>query len=113
MFLENTLLAPEESQLFFESNPQPMWVFDPDTFAFLAVNEAAVRLYGYSREEFLARTIPHCWKKYQKMTSPIVKKRGGIRKKTEQSLTLRSWVAKSSLKQGARVLCSLRTSQNV
>ncbi|MEA3189054.1 MAG: hypothetical protein QOD99_2884 [Chthoniobacter sp.] len=30
-----------------------MWVFDEETLGFLAVNDAAVRHYGYSREEFL------------------------------------------------------------
>jgi PAS domain S-box-containing protein len=43
--------------MLFGSNPQPMWVFDVDTLAFLEVNEAAVRHYGYTREEFLAMTI--------------------------------------------------------
>ena len=37
--------------------PYPMWVFDAETLAFLAVNDAAVRHYGYSREEFLGMTI--------------------------------------------------------
>ncbi|MBV8981770.1 MAG: EAL domain-containing protein, partial [Acidimicrobiia bacterium] len=41
----------------FEGNPIPMWVFDPRTLAFLAVNDAAVGSYGYSRAEFLAMTI--------------------------------------------------------
>ena len=41
----------------FESNPRPMWVYDLETLAFLAVNNAAVAKYGYSREEFLAMTI--------------------------------------------------------
>ena len=41
----------------FESNPHPMWVYDVETLAFLAVNDAAVARYGYSREEFLAMTI--------------------------------------------------------
>lgn len=41
----------------FESNPLPMWVFDRETLQFLAVNEAAVWHYGYSKEEFLAKTI--------------------------------------------------------
>ncbi len=31
-----------------------MWVVDADTLAFLVVNDAAVRKYGYAREEFLA-----------------------------------------------------------
>ncbi|MGB9178004.1 MAG: ATP-binding protein [Pyrinomonadaceae bacterium] len=44
-------------RLLFESNPFPMWVYDLETLAFLAVNEAAILHYGYSREEFLAMTI--------------------------------------------------------
>lgn len=34
-----------------------MWVFDPETLSFLAVNDAAVRHYGYTREEFLSMTL--------------------------------------------------------
>jgi two-component system cell cycle sensor histidine kinase/response regulator CckA len=53
--------ALEESEhqyrLLFENNPQPMWVYDLETLAFLAVNQAAIQGYGYSREEFLAMTI--------------------------------------------------------
>ena len=53
--------ALEESErqyrILFESNPQPMWVYDLETLAFLAVNQAAIQAYGYSREEFLAMTI--------------------------------------------------------
>ena len=41
----------------FDSNPIPMWVFDRETLKFLGVNEAAVRHYGFSRQEFLAMTI--------------------------------------------------------
>ena len=41
----------------FERNPQPMWAFHLDTLQFLAVNEMAIRLYGYSREEFLSMKI--------------------------------------------------------
>lgn len=40
----------------FEVHPQPMWVVDANTLAFLAVNGAAMRLYGYAKEEFLAMT---------------------------------------------------------
>ena len=39
-------------RLLFEDNPQPMWVFDLKSQAFLEVNAAAVALYGYSCEEF-------------------------------------------------------------
>jgi diguanylate cyclase (GGDEF)-like protein/PAS domain S-box-containing protein len=41
----------------FEMNPEPMWVYDLETLAFLAVNDMAVHKYGYSREEFLRMTI--------------------------------------------------------
>jgi len=44
-------------RLLFENNPVPMWVYDPHTLRFLAVNNAAVEHYGYSREQFLAMTI--------------------------------------------------------
>lgn len=40
-------------QLLFEDNPHPMWIFDRQTLTFLSVNQAAVRHYGYTREEFL------------------------------------------------------------
>ena len=41
----------------FENNPRPMWVFDLETLQFLAVNDAAVNDYGFTRDEFLAMTI--------------------------------------------------------
>lgn len=43
--------------LLFEHHPVPMWIYDLETLAFLAVNDAAVTRYGYSREEFLHMTI--------------------------------------------------------
>ena len=44
-------------RLMFESNPHPMWVYDVDTLRFLAVNDAAVSAYGFSRDEFLGMSI--------------------------------------------------------
>jgi two-component system cell cycle sensor histidine kinase/response regulator CckA len=44
-------------RLLFDASPQPMWIFDVESLEFLAVNDAAVRFYGYSREEFLGMTI--------------------------------------------------------
>jgi diguanylate cyclase (GGDEF)-like protein/PAS domain S-box-containing protein len=41
----------------FDSNPLPTWVFARKSLKFLAVNEAAIRHYGFSRPEFLAMTI--------------------------------------------------------
>jgi len=45
----------------FENNPQPTWVFDYDSLRFLAVNPAAVRHYGYAREEFLSMSLDQLW----------------------------------------------------
>ncbi len=47
----------ETYRLLFEKNPLPMWVFDVKSLYFLAVNDAAVAHYGYSRNEFLRMTI--------------------------------------------------------
>ncbi|HSD59274.1 MAG TPA: PAS domain S-box protein, partial [Burkholderiales bacterium] len=41
----------------FHANPHPMWIYDADTLAFLEVNDAAIRKYGWSRDEFRAMTI--------------------------------------------------------
>jgi diguanylate cyclase (GGDEF)-like protein/PAS domain S-box-containing protein len=41
----------------FDANPLPMWVYDLGTLRFLAVNDAAIEHYGYTREQFLAMTI--------------------------------------------------------
>jgi PAS domain S-box-containing protein len=42
---------------FYKSNPHPMWIYDLETLAFLDVNDAAIKHYGYSQEEFLFMTI--------------------------------------------------------
>ena len=51
---EDALRASEgRYRLLFDRNPHPMWVIDGQTRRFLAVNDAAVHAYGYSRDEFL------------------------------------------------------------
>ena len=52
-------IDPQEGRyrMLFESSPLPMWVFDAETLRFLAANEAAIRLYGYSRQEFLSMAV--------------------------------------------------------
>jgi PAS domain S-box-containing protein len=44
-------------RVLFERNPGPMWVYDFETLRFLAVNQATVDHYGYSRDEFLGMTL--------------------------------------------------------
>jgi PAS domain S-box-containing protein len=53
------ILAASESQyrLLFEANPNPMWIFDLETLSFLAVNQAAANLYGYTQAELLQMTL--------------------------------------------------------
>jgi two-component system cell cycle sensor histidine kinase/response regulator CckA len=55
--LQSLAVSEERYRLLFEANPLPMWVYDAETLRFLAVNEAAVRAYGYTRSEFLAMKI--------------------------------------------------------
>ncbi len=43
-------------RMLFDIHPRPMWVVENKTLRFLAVNQAAVDHYGYSREEFLSMT---------------------------------------------------------
>jgi diguanylate cyclase (GGDEF)-like protein/PAS domain S-box-containing protein len=52
------LIAQQKSfRLLFEGNPVPMWLFDPESMKFLAVNDAAIAHYGYDKESFLALTL--------------------------------------------------------
>jgi hypothetical protein len=44
-------------RLMFDKSPLPKWMYDAETLRFLDVNEATLREYGYSRDEFLAMTI--------------------------------------------------------
>lgn len=49
--------SKEIYQHLFNFTPQPLWLYDAECLTFLDVNEAAVRKYGYTREEFLKMTI--------------------------------------------------------
>lgn len=44
-------------ELLFAANPLPTWIIDSETGQFLKVNDAALRQYGYTRDEFLAMSI--------------------------------------------------------
>lgn len=54
---EALLRSETQYRLLFENNPMPMWIFDRKNLRFQAVNEAAIKHYGYSRREFLKMTI--------------------------------------------------------
>ncbi|MBS4064409.1 MAG: PAS domain S-box protein [Chitinophagaceae bacterium] len=49
--------SEQKYRLLFEDNPMPMWLYSISTLKFKEVNEAAIKHYGYSKEEFLQMTI--------------------------------------------------------
>ncbi|MCG3206894.1 MAG: Sensor histidine kinase RcsC [Anaerolineae bacterium] len=52
--------APPDEQpfrLLFETHPTPMWIYNEASLAIMAVNNAALTRYGYSRAEFLQLTL--------------------------------------------------------
>ncbi|HTO97405.1 MAG TPA: EAL domain-containing protein [Myxococcales bacterium] len=55
--LEALRASEERYRLLFDVSPLPMWVYDQETLRFLAVNQAAVDHYGFSREQFAEMTI--------------------------------------------------------
>jgi two-component system sensor histidine kinase/response regulator len=48
--------SERQHRLLFERNPQPVWVYDRNTFRIVAASNAAIASYGYSREELLSMT---------------------------------------------------------
>lgn len=52
-------LAQSEEQYreLFESNPNPMWIYDIDNYGFIKVNDATLAKYGYTQSEFLKLTV--------------------------------------------------------
>ncbi|WP_207423049.1 PAS domain-containing protein [Desertivirga brevis] len=43
--------------MLFAKHPDPMWIYDLNSLAFLDVNEAAIATYGYSKADFLSMTL--------------------------------------------------------
>ena len=54
---QNFNRSEKQYRRLFESNPNPMWVYHKQTWAFVAVNDAAIKKYGYTRQEFMNMTI--------------------------------------------------------
>jgi len=55
---EEELKTSEQKYKFlFESNPLPLWMIAKDDLSIIAVNEAAARLYGYSKDELLSMDV--------------------------------------------------------
>ncbi|HLI97142.1 MAG TPA: EAL domain-containing protein [Candidatus Baltobacteraceae bacterium] len=49
--------AETQAHILFDRMPQGAWIHDCETLEILAVNDAAVEMYGYSREELLTMTL--------------------------------------------------------
>ena len=49
--------SDDDFRRLFDQTPLPMYIYDLDTLQFLEVNQAAVRHYGYARDEFLRMKI--------------------------------------------------------
>jgi diguanylate cyclase (GGDEF)-like protein/PAS domain S-box-containing protein len=47
-----------EYRLTFDTNPHPLWIYDAETFEFLAANQAACLTHGYTPEEFAKLKLP-------------------------------------------------------
>ncbi len=75
--IENQLKVSEEKyKSLFDFTPLPMWVLSRGDFKFLSVNDAAIELYGFSREEFLQMHIRDIWaSKTEPEIEDIIKER--------------------------------------
>ena len=54
---EEVRISEYKYRLLFEQNPMPMWMISLPEKNFLAVNDAAIAFYGYSRDEFQRMNI--------------------------------------------------------
>jgi PAS domain S-box-containing protein len=54
---QEAVVSERNYRTLFESHPQPMWLYDVETLAFLEVNDSACDRYGYTRQEFMTMTI--------------------------------------------------------
>lgn len=53
--------SEDKYRTIFKANPMPMWVLDRHSLQFLSVNKAAIKMYGYSKEEFLNMSVRDLW----------------------------------------------------
>ncbi|HSB95235.1 MAG TPA: PAS domain S-box protein [Spongiibacteraceae bacterium] len=55
---QQQLIRSEQAyRAIFDSHPNALWVYDPDSWRFLAANRAASVQFGYSHDEFLAMSL--------------------------------------------------------
>jgi two-component system sensor histidine kinase UhpB len=66
---ENLLQSEEKYRQIFYKNPFPMWISDADNHRVLEVNDAAIKRYGYQKEEFLSLRLEEIQGKH---TEPLL-----------------------------------------
>lgn len=54
---EATRASAEHYRMLFDEAPYPKFLYDHETRRYLMVNQAAIKAYGYSREEFMSMTL--------------------------------------------------------
>ncbi len=87
----------------FHLSPQPMWVYNVDTFQFQDVNAAAIEHYGYNEKEFLAMTIAEILPKESNQTD-----RKAISKDFDKELLSLSCNSKHQKKNGEIIQVELK-----
>tara|TARA_R110002012_G_scaffold176161_1_gene341040 strand:- start:14143 stop:17292 length:3150 start_codon:yes stop_codon:yes gene_type:complete len=55
--LESSFSNNESKNLIFDLAPFPMWIYELESYAFMAVNQEAIRQYGYSESDFLRMNL--------------------------------------------------------
>jgi diguanylate cyclase (GGDEF)-like protein/PAS domain S-box-containing protein len=72
-------------RLLFANNPQPMLTYDRDSLRFLAVNDAAVQLYGHTRDEFLQLSLTDICspEEVDRLLLDMVRNRGALERSGE------------------------------
>ncbi len=54
---EKIKASEEKYRYMFANNPQPMFIYDLETLAFLEINNPALRTYGFTKKEFLSMNL--------------------------------------------------------
>ena len=84
---ESIRFSEQNYKNLFQANPLPCWIYDAETYNFLEVNEAAVRHYGISKEEFLTLNVYniHSGDFFEELDKRL------IRESNTPSLSINNW----------------------
>ncbi|MGV3517159.1 response regulator, partial [Luteitalea sp.] len=114
---EHALLDSEERyRSLFHAIADPLFVYDRDTLRYLAVNDAAVQKYGYSRDEFMRMTIedvrpPEDVASLREMlagSGVMLEHRGVWRHRTKDGTVIDVEISAHGLQYGGRPACVIQ-----